>query len=135
MSHAVHIHYTHLLRKSPLDLWVRLRNLLKEQSIDPANSVLVDLFPDGGDHEFGQIISEEGRVYRFDLMYDRDRPGGVRRATLRHWTDITDTWQTEPLQRQTADAVVSILPARRTELPQVEAEVVSLSAGPRRSPE
>ncbi|MEV7617529.1 hypothetical protein [Streptomyces sp. NPDC089799] len=116
MPHVVHAHYTLLLRKSPLDLWVRLRSLLRHQMVDPASAVLVDLFPDGGDHEFGQVICGEGRVYRFDLVYDRDRSGGARRAVLRHWADITDSWQTEPLQEQTSDAFISMMPTGRTDL-------------------
>ncbi|MFJ6784406.1 hypothetical protein [Streptomyces yangpuensis] len=116
MSLADHDHYTHLLRTSSFDLWVRLRNLLRERGLDPASTVLVNLFPDGGDHEFGRAIAEDGRVYRFDLFYDRDSPQGARKATIRSWTDITDTWQAEPLHDEIAQAFIWAPPPRRTDL-------------------
>ncbi|MEY9892107.1 hypothetical protein ABIA31_005782 [Catenulispora sp. MAP5-51] len=116
MSQAAHVEYTHLLRTSSFDLWQRLRVLLGEQGLDPATTVVVDLFPDGGDREFGQVISEDGRVYRFDLCYDRGRPQSVRNAALERWTDITESWQTEPLRNQTADAFTWAPPPIRTRL-------------------
>ena len=116
MSQPVHVQYTRLLREGSFDLWRRLRELLEGEGLDPAVTVVVDLFPDGGDREFGQVITDEGRVYRFDLCYDRAHPRSVRTAVLDHWTDITATWQTEPLRSQTVDALIWAPPTVRTPL-------------------
>ncbi|MFD7974333.1 hypothetical protein [Streptomyces sp. NPDC059071] len=116
MSQAVHVQHTHLLRTSTLDLWAQLRSLLADQGLDPATTVLVNLFPDGGDREFGQCIDEDGRVYCFDLVYDREQKA-VSEAFLHNWTDITDTWREDPLRREIADAFIWRPPARRTVLP------------------
>ncbi|WP_406858812.1 hypothetical protein ABZO31_00620 [Streptomyces sp. HUAS MG47] len=117
MSQAVHVQYTHLLRTSTLEGWKRIRSLLADQGLDPATTVLVNLFPDGGDLEFGQCIDEDGRVYCFDLVYEREAPKAVSKAIVRNWTDITDTWQEDPLQGEIADAFMWRPPARRTVLP------------------
>ncbi|RKT08410.1 hypothetical protein BX286_6506 [Streptomyces sp. 3211.6] len=117
MSQAVHVQYTHLLRTSSLDLWKRLRRLLENQGLDPATTVLVNLFRDGGDHESGQCIDGDGRVYCFDVAYDLDTPKSAGKAVLRHWTDITDTWQRDPLHDEIADAFIWRPVARRTVLP------------------
>lgn len=116
MAQAVHVLYTDLLRSSSFDLWQRLRELLEEQGLEPAATVVVDLFPDDSDREFGQIITDEGRVYRFDLCYNRADPHGARTATLQSWTDITESWQTEPLRNRTADAFIWAPPSIRTHL-------------------
>ena len=116
MAYEVHVQYTQLLRTSSHDLWRRLRELLDEQGLDLATTVVVDLFPDGGDREFGQVVTDEGRVYRFDLCYDRDCPDAARKAMLERWTDITESWQTEPLRSQTANAFIWALPSIATRL-------------------
>ncbi|MBR7835562.1 hypothetical protein KDL01_19960 [Actinospica durhamensis] len=120
MSLPVHIQYTHLLRESPLDLWRRLRELLAGQGLDPDATVVVDLFPDGADQEYGQVLTDEGRVYRFDLRYDREHPRSVRSATLERWTDITESWQTEPLGSRTAEALIWAPPTVKTQLTVIE---------------
>lgn len=56
------------------------------------------------------------RVCRFGLFYDRDSPHGARKATIRSWTDITDTRQTEPLRHEIAQAFIWAPPPRRTDL-------------------
>lgn len=47
MSQAAYVQNTDLLRTSPFDLWRQLRSLLEDQGLDPATTVLVNLFPDG----------------------------------------------------------------------------------------
>ncbi|MFE8940935.1 hypothetical protein ACFYNX_26055 [Streptomyces sp. NPDC007872] len=79
--------------------------------------MLVNLFPDGGDHEFGQCMDEDGRVYSFDLVYDRQMPKAEGRAVLRNWTDVTDTWQHRSLADETANAFIWRPPSRKTALP------------------
>ncbi|KOU25829.1 MULTISPECIES: hypothetical protein [Streptomyces] len=117
MSQAVYVQNTHLLRTSSFDLWKRLRSLLEDQGLDPATTVLVNLFPDGGDHEFGQCIDEDGRVYSFDLVYDRETPKAAGRAVLRNWADITDTWQQRSFPDEIVNAFIWRPPSRKTALP------------------
>jgi len=104
MVSSIVVQYTELLRTSSYDLWVRLRELLKAQGLDPDETVVVDLLQGGLDHEDGQVISREGRVYRFTIFYDQTVEDGARSATLEHWTDITDSWQSGTLAIRTADA-------------------------------
>ena len=117
MSQAAYVQNTHLLRVSAFGLWRRLRSLLEDQGLDPATTVLVNLFPDGRDHEFGQCIDEDGRVYSFDLVYDRERPKAEARAVLRNWTDVTDTWQHHSFADEVASAFIWRPPVRKTTLP------------------
>ncbi|MFF9375983.1 hypothetical protein ACF1BB_15700 [Streptomyces griseoluteus] len=105
MVSSIVVQYTGLLRTSAHDLWSRLRELLKIQGLDPHRTIVVDLLQGGLDHEDGQVIYEDGRVYRFTLFYDQVAEHGARNAYLRHWTDITDTWQNGSLATRTADAL------------------------------
>ncbi|MFD7687748.1 hypothetical protein [Streptomyces sp. NPDC059781] len=104
MVSSIVVQYTDLLRTSDYDLWIRLRELLKAQGLDPDRTIVVDLLQEGPDHEDGQVISEEGRVYRFTLHYDQAADHGARSARLGRWTDITDSWQRGSLATRTADA-------------------------------
>lgn len=117
MSQAAYVQNTDLLLTSPFDLWRRLRSLLEDQGLDPATTVLVNLFPDGGGHEFGQCIDEDGRVYSFDLVYNREIPKAENRAVLRNWTDVTDTWQRRSFADEIANAFIWRPPSRKTALP------------------
>lgn len=98
------VQYTELLRTSSYDLWVRLRELLKIQGIDPNGTVMVELFQGGPDHEDGQLISAQGRVYSFTLFYDQAVEDGALSAELRNWTDITESWRLGLLAARTAEA-------------------------------
>ncbi|MFF3122629.1 hypothetical protein ACFVRD_09705 [Streptomyces sp. NPDC057908] len=104
MVSSIVVQYTELLRTSSYDLWVRLREFLRAQGLDLDGTVVVDLLQGGPDHEDGQVISYEGRVYRFTIFYDQAAERGARSATLEHWTDITDSWQNRVLAIRTADA-------------------------------
>lgn len=81
-----------------------MRELLKGQGLDPDRTVVVDLLQGGPDHEDGQVIAEDGRVYRFTLFYDQAAEHGARGAYLHRWTDITDSWRIGSLATRTADA-------------------------------
>ncbi len=100
---SIVVQYTDLLRTSDYDLWSRLRELLKIQGLDPNRTVVVDPL-EGPDHEDGQVIFDDGRVYKFTLFYDQAAEHGARGAYLRGWTDITDSWRTGSLATRTADA-------------------------------
>ncbi|MEV6109136.1 hypothetical protein AB0M28_31185 [Streptomyces sp. NPDC051940] len=106
MTTGISVQYTDLLRTSTYDLWTRLRELLREQGLDPDRTTVVDLVQEGPDHEDGQVISPDGRVYRFSLFYDQAAEHGARSARLANWTDITGSWRTGSLARRTADAFV-----------------------------
>ncbi|WP_225808529.1 hypothetical protein [Streptomyces spinosus] len=104
MVSSIVVQYTDLLRTSDYDLWRRLRELLTGQGLDPGRTIVVDLLQEGPDHEDGQVISEDGRVYKFTLFYDQAAEHGARSAYLHGWTDITDSWQSGSLAPRTADA-------------------------------
>ncbi|MET7430370.1 hypothetical protein ABZT16_15495 [Streptomyces flaveolus] len=104
MVSSIVVQYTDLLRTSDHDLWSRLRELLKGQGLDPDRTIVVDLLQEGPDHEDGQVISEDGRVYRFTLFYDQAAEHGARSAYLHGWTDVTDSWRIGSLATRTADA-------------------------------
>ncbi|MEU3404623.1 hypothetical protein ABZ766_11830 [Streptomyces sp. NPDC006670] len=87
-------------------LWVRLRELMAERGLAPADAVLVYLFPDGPCTETGVLLSDSGRVYDFELMYDREKAGADRWAHISSWHDITDRWQTAALSREISDAFI-----------------------------
>ncbi|GGW73374.1 hypothetical protein [Streptomyces xantholiticus] len=104
MVSSIVVQYTDLLRTSDYDLWSRLRELLKGQGLDPDRTIVVDLLQEGPDHEDGQVISDDGKVYRFSLFYDQAAEHGARSAYLHGWTEITDSWRTGSLATRTADA-------------------------------
>lgn len=104
------------MRTSRYGLWVRLRELLNERELIPADTVLVHLFPDGGDSEFGTVVSDGGRVYSFDLRYNRESMRSARAAAMERWLDVTDRWQQEPVSSEIADAFIWKPPPRRTRL-------------------
>ncbi|MGW0828355.1 hypothetical protein [Streptomyces sp. NPDC002845] len=104
MVSRIVVQYTELLRSSSFDLWVRLREILTEQGLDPARTTVVDLLQEGPDHEDGQIISDDDRVYRFRLFYDQAAEHGARNARLSDWTDITGSWENGSLATRTAGA-------------------------------
>ncbi|MFH8640345.1 hypothetical protein [Streptomyces goshikiensis] len=116
----MYVKCTRLMRASQFSLWARLRELLAERGLTISTTVLVYLFPDGPEAETGVVLSDGGRVYRFDLMYDRMREEGDRNALIEHWQDITSHWQTYPFSSEIADAFIWRPPLQRTYLDLVE---------------
>ncbi|MFI2352058.1 hypothetical protein ACH492_34725 [Streptomyces sp. NPDC019443] len=104
MVSSIVVQYTELLRTSSYDLWIRLRELLKVQGLDPNETVMVELLQGGPDHEDGQVVSDQGRVYTFRLFYDQAAEHGALSAELRNWTDITESWRSGLLATRTAEA-------------------------------
>ncbi|WP_409058404.1 hypothetical protein [Streptomyces sp. SYP-A7185] len=104
MVSSIVVQYTDLLRTSEYDLWRRLRELLTGQGLDPDRTVVVDLLQEGPDHEEGQVISADGRVFAFSLHYDQAAENGAESAVLRGWTDVTDHWRTGSRAGLTAGA-------------------------------
>ncbi|MFK0016924.1 hypothetical protein [Streptomyces sp. NPDC091027] len=87
-------------------LWVRLRELMAERDLVPAETTLVYLFPDGPSCETGVLLSDSGRVYDFELTYDLEQAGADRWAHISSWRDITDRWQTAAFRREIRDAFI-----------------------------
>ncbi|MEV7546380.1 hypothetical protein [Streptomyces sp. NPDC089915] len=106
--------HTRLMWEHPAGLWVRLRELMAEHGLTPRDSVLVYLFPDGSCIETGVLLSGAGRVYDFELTYDREEPGAYRRARFAYWHDITDGWRSKAFGNEIRDAFVWRPPAGRT---------------------
>jgi len=79
---------TDSMRTSPDPLWARLRALLAERSVDPAQSLLAEFFPDDGHLYFGLVATQEKRAFQFDLDY---RQGSMEEAVFSHWLDITES--------------------------------------------
>ncbi|MFE7184164.1 hypothetical protein [Streptomyces erythrochromogenes] len=104
------------MRASRFSLWARLRRLLAERGLTVSTAVLVHLFPDGPEVETGVVLSDGGRVYAFDLVYNRMREESERDAVIERWQDITSHWQAHPLRSEIADACVWRPPARRAYL-------------------
>ncbi|MFJ3841118.1 hypothetical protein ACWGHM_36950 [Streptomyces sp. NPDC054904] len=104
------------MRASAFNLWARLRELLAERGLTISTAVLVYLVPDGPESEAGVVLSDGGRVYEFNLVYNRMREGSDRDAVIEHWQDITGHWQAHPLRSEIADAFIWRPPARRTYL-------------------
>ncbi|MFF2196629.1 hypothetical protein [Streptomyces sp. NPDC058157] len=103
------------MRTGPHDMWVRLRRWLPGQGIDPAESVLVHLFPCGTDMDHGVLLSGAGRVHAFELHGLRARRGAGR-FVVRYWRDITEEWRTTPFAEEIAHAFIWRPPPRRTRL-------------------
>lgn len=82
---------TGALRNSTHPLDVRLREVLAEKGIDPQQCVVANMMQEDPCVESGFLVSDDGRVYEFELYY-RDRP--LQAATLRVWRDVTHTYQT-----------------------------------------
>ncbi|AWZ06997.1 hypothetical protein DRB96_23095 [Streptomyces sp. ICC1] len=111
---SMFVNCTRLMWASPFSPWARLRELLGERGLTISTAVLVYLFPDGPESETGVVLSDGGRVYEFDLVYNRMREGSDRDAVIEHWQDITGHWQVHPLRSEIADAFIWRPPARRT---------------------
>lgn len=97
---------TELLRTSEDPLYVRLRELLAEQSVNIFSGVLADLFPDDVDQEFGVMVTADRQVATFVFHYGRKGDLKTRMATgtLRDWSNITEWWEASPYRRQVAEA-------------------------------
>ncbi|THA86760.1 hypothetical protein [Streptomyces sp. A0592] len=79
---------------------------MAERGLAPDRSVLVHLYPDGPCTETGVLLSDGGRVYDFELTYDREKAGADRWANIAYWHDITDRWQEKPFRQEISDAFI-----------------------------
>jgi len=72
-------------------LWRRLRELLRDRGVDPSNTVLADLFEDDTNAFHCVLVSSEGRVYAFDLVYQEllDPPRAMD-MEIENWEELAD---------------------------------------------
>jgi len=77
------------LRASDEKLFPRLRCLLAERGIDPVTSVLVELFSDEREFEYGIVVTRDGGVFQFGLDCMGRAPDD---ADLIEWIDWTRTY-------------------------------------------
>ena len=95
---------TRLLRTGNAPVWQRLRTL---QDFDPRTVALATLFTDDVDLEFGILVTTEGRVFEFDLRFDRegDLKAQVAAASFTAWTETTDRWRERPFRSDVESAI------------------------------
>lgn len=98
---------TRNLRRSDDRLFARLRELLPEFGIDVGTALLAEFFPDDVDQEFGVLVSADRAVFTFVLHYARrgDLNTQVRTATISHWRDLSDRWESSPYRRYVQEAL------------------------------
>lgn len=77
---------TELLRRSPLPLWVRLREVLVEKNLELGRTALAWSSEEGPEVEFGIIATAERRVFRYLLV----------NGELAEWNDLSPLWEDTP---------------------------------------
>jgi hypothetical protein len=81
---------TAALRASDEKLFPVLRRLLADRGIDSGTSVLVELFSDDREFEYGIVVTRDGAVFQFGLDCMDRMPED---AELIEWIDWTSTYQ------------------------------------------
>ena len=77
------------LRGSDEKLFPRLRRLLEDRGLDPAKSVLVEMFSDEREFEYGIVVTGDREVFQFGLDCMGRSPDD---AELIEWIDWTRTY-------------------------------------------
>jgi hypothetical protein len=80
---------TSSLRGSDDELFPRLRRLLEERGVNPTTSVLVEMFSDEREFEYGIVVTRDGAVFQFGLDCMGRTPDD---AELIEWVDWTRTY-------------------------------------------
>lgn len=93
---------TNLLRGSDDPFWTRLRELLRARRIDSASSAIATCFPDGGDLEFGIVVTSDGEVFEFDFVYGSrgDIKARTNAAVFADWRRTTELWPDRPWREE-----------------------------------
>jgi hypothetical protein len=86
---------TELLRHSPLELWVQLREVLVDKGLELERTALAWSSEEGPELEFGVIATTDRRVFQY-LLTAND---------LTEWRDLSGSWKKTPY----ADAVRAAL--------------------------
>lgn len=94
------------LRRSDERLFPRLRQVLSQRGIDPDTSVLVEMFSDERDFEYGIVVTARRDVYQFGLDCMGLTPDT---AEVIEWVDWTTTYQLAAF-RAHVDAALEYLP-------------------------
>jgi hypothetical protein len=92
---------TNLFRTSAEPFWVRLRQVMKEQGVEPATSMLAESFEDDVNFEFGILITCERRVIQYGFRYSEP---SFSDGKLTEWNDVTERKDSIPHQSQVATA-------------------------------
>lgn len=79
------------LRASPW--WASMRRLLGQRGVDPATTVLSDVFDEADDVDVGVLVTVAGAVISWRRRYDVERPNDDR---FIEWVDITGDWRAGP---------------------------------------
>ena len=81
---------TRSLRESEAEFFPGLRQVLEGRGVDPASSILVEMFSDAREFEYGIVVTREGKVFQFGL----DCMGRTSEsAELIEWIDWTRTYE------------------------------------------
>lgn len=83
---------TELLREDPG--WGDLRTALREKGLTPEHLVLAGFFEDEGEHEFGAVVTPEGRFFQFQ------RSSAAESSKFTRWTE-----------HENPEALLSMFPA------------------------
>jgi hypothetical protein len=94
------------LRRSEEKLFPRLRQLLAERGVNPDTTVLVEMFSDEREFEYGIVVTAGRAVYQFGLDCMGRTPDT---AELIEWVDWTNTYQLAAF-RAHVDAALEYLP-------------------------
>jgi hypothetical protein len=97
---------TGALRGSDEKLFPRLRQLLSQRGVNPDTTVLVEMFSDEREFEYGIVVTARGGVYQFGLDCMGRTPDAVE---LIEWIDWTSTYRLAAF-RSHVDAALEYLP-------------------------
>jgi hypothetical protein len=97
---------TDALRGSSDRLFPRLREVLSQRGLDPGTTVLVEMFSDEREFEYGIVVTARGDVYQFGFDCMGRTPDA---AELIEWIDWTRTYQLAAF-RTHVDAALEYLP-------------------------
>jgi DNA-binding Lrp family transcriptional regulator len=80
---------TKVLQNSPEELWKRIRFLLKEKGIDPAQAVVACSFLEDFSFEYGIVVSKDEKIYQYGFDFLNKE---ISAGTFKEWEDITETY-------------------------------------------
>lgn len=93
---------TLLLQGSDEPLWVRVRDLIREQGIDPHRAMLAYSYPEDLHFELGVIVTPEGRVFQYGFDY-LHQP--ISEGVFTEWEELTDRYKSSPYRNQVTAAL------------------------------
>ncbi len=97
--------YTSVFRTGTEPLWARLREVVREQGVDPNTTLLAVSFEDDENFEFGILVTHDRRVVQYGFRYSD--PSGID-GKLTEWRDVTEQKDSLP-HRSNISTALSIL--------------------------